>query len=419
MSTPTPESTGPLRGMRVVDFSHFVAGPYETQLLAELGAEVIKIENPVRGDEFRHHPPALALLDGEGPSFLWTNRNKLSVAIDLKKPESRRILMDLVKDADILVENFSTGVMERFGLGYQQLAEAHPALIYCSVSAYGRSGPFADRSGFDPIAQAESGFMSMNGHPDREGVKTGSAVMDLAASMQAASGILAAVVERLRSGRGQRVEVSLYATSMAMLGYAAQQLLSDSGWTIGRNGNSSADTAPTGVFHAQDGPIYIACTTTDIYQRLFTLIGHEDMANDPELVVKVGRLRHRERLFATVNAALATNTREHWLARLRAARVPAGAVRTLQEALSAPETEALGIVSRIPHPGGGTVANIRSPITLDATPLAAPVAAPALGEHTRQVLTRTLGYSDARVAELDAAGVFGARLRPGTGKRPG
>jgi len=410
-SATSSKAAGPLRGLRVIDFSHFVAGPFATQLLAELGAEVIKIENPARGDEFRHHPPAIAKLDGEGPSFLWTNRNKKSIAVDMKKPESRELLQDLLKDADILVENFSTGVMERFGLGYDQLAAAHPALIYCSVSAYGRSGPFADRSGFDPIAQAESGFMSLNGYPDREGVKTGSAVMDIAASMQAASGILAAVVERLRSGRGQRVEISLYASAMMMLGYAAQQVLSESGWTVGRNGNNSADTAPTGVFYAKDGPIYITCTTTDIYQRLFTLIGREDMANDPELVVKVGRLRHRERLFATVNAALATDTREHWLTRLRAARVPAGAVRTLEEALSAPETEALGIVSRIPHPGGGTVANIRSPITLGTTPLAAPVAAPALGEHIWQTLAESLGYSDERIAALDSAGVFGGRLR--------
>lgn len=412
------DSSGPLRGMRVVDFSHFVAGPYATQLLAELGAEVIKIENPARGDEFRHHPPAIDMLDGEGPSFLWTNRNKKSVAVDLKKPGSHEIVMDLMKDADILVENFSTGVMERFGLGYERLAAEHPALIYCSVSAYGRTGPFADRSSFDPIAQAESGFMSLNGHPDRECVKTGSAVMDLAASMQAASGILAAVVERLRSGRGQRVEVSLYASAMSMVGYAAQQVLSDSGWTVTRNGNSSADTAPTGVFYAQDGPIYIACTTTEIYQRLFTLIGREDMANDPELVVKVGRLRHRERLFSTVNAALATNTRDHWLDRLRAARVPSGAVRSLEEALSAPETQALGIVSRIPHPSGGAVANIRSPITLSATPLAPPIAAPALGAHTRQVLSETLGYSEERIAALEAAGVFGKRLRPSSIVRP-
>jgi crotonobetainyl-CoA:carnitine CoA-transferase CaiB-like acyl-CoA transferase len=410
-TAPKDEPTGPLRGLRVVDFSHFVAGPFATQLLAELGAQVIKIENPARGDEFRHHPPALAQLDGEGPSFLWTNRNKQSIALDLKKPESLGVVRELVKGADILVENFSTGVMERFGFGYEQLASGHPSLIYCSVSAYGRSGAFADRSGFDPIAQAESGFMSLNGWPDREGVKTGSAVMDIAASMQAASGILAAVVERLRSGRGQRVEVSLYASAMSMVGYAAQQTLSGSGWTVGRNGNSSADTAPTGVFHAQDGPIYIACTTTDIYQRLFTLIGRQDMANDPELVVKVGRLKHRERLFAAVNAALATDTRENWLARLRAARVPSGAVRTLDEALTAPETQALDIISQIPHPRGGTVANIRSPITLSETPLAAPIAAPALGEHTRQVLTELLGYSEERIAALDADGVFGGRLR--------
>lgn len=404
------EPLGPLRGMRVIDFTHFVAGPYATLLLADLGAEVIKIENPQRGDEFRHYPPALDKLDGEGAPFLWVNRNKKSVAVDMKTPQGQQLLRDLIKDADILVENFSTGVMERFGLGYEALAKAHPKLIYCSVSAYGRSGPFADRVGFDPIVQAESGFMSLNGYPDREGVRTGPSVMDIGTSMMAANGILAAVIERQRSGQGQRVETSLYASAMTMVGYSPLQVLSDERWPAGRHGNGSPDTAPTGVFYASDGPIYIACTGTDIYQRLFRLIGRDDMADDPELVVKAGRLHHKERLFAAVNEAFATDTRDHWLARLRTARVPAGAVRTVAEALRSPETEALDIVSHIPHPAGGTIANIRSSVTLEKTPMAEPVAAPTLGAHTREVLQDVLGYSEERIQGLQAEGVFGERL---------
>ncbi len=407
-SPPAPQ--GPLRGMRVIDFTHFVAGPYATLLLADLGAEVIKIENPRRGDEFRHYPPALDQLDGEGAPFLWVNRNKKSVAVDMKTPQGQQLLRELIQDADIVVENFSTGVMERFGLGYEDLARDHPQLIYCSVSAYGRSGPFADRVGFDPIVQAESGFMSLNGYPDREGVRTGSSVMDIGTSMMAANGILAAVIERQRSGQGQRVETSLYASAMTMVGYSPLQVLSDERWPAGRHGNGSPDTAPTGVFHASDGPIYIACTGTEIYQRLFRLIGRDDMADDPELVDKPGRLRHRDRLFAAVNEAFATDTRDRWLARLRAARVPAGAVRTVAEALRAPETEALGIVSHIPHPAGGTIANIRSSVTLEKTPMADPVAAPKLGAHTRDVLRDTLGYSEEHIQALRAEGVFGDRL---------
>ena len=418
------EATGPLRGMRVIDFTHFVAGPYATLILADLGAEVIKIENPGRGDEFRHYPPYSEMLDGEGAPFLWVNRNKKSVAVDMKSDEGRKLVRELIRSADIVVENFSTGVMERFGLGYEVIAKEQPELIYCSVSAYGRTGPFADRVGFDPIVQAESGFMSLNGYPDREGTRTGSSVMDIGTAMMASNGILAAVIERQRSGRGQRVETSLYASAMNVVGYSPMQVMSDANWKAGRHGNASPDTAPTGVFYASDGPIYVACTGNDIFQRLFRAIGREDMATDPSLLDKAGRLRQKDQLFAAVNDAFATDTRDNWLAKLRTARVPAGAVRTVAEALEAPETRALEIVSRIPHPTAGSVANVRLPITLEKSPLAPAVAAPALGAHTREVLRDVLGLGSARIGELDEAGVFGKRLRPdeGTdvhGPRPG
>ena len=409
------EATGPLRGMRVIDFTHFVAGPYATLILADLGAEVIKIENPVRGDEFRHFPPYSEKLDGEGSPFLWVNRNKKSMAVDLKSEEGRKLVRELVRGADIVVENFSTGVMERFGLGYEELAQEQPSLIYCSVSAYGRSGAFADRVGFDPVVQAESGFMSLNGFPDREGVRAGPSIMDIGTAMMASNGILAAVIERQRSGRGQRVETSLYASAMNMVGYSPLQVLSDPEWKAGRHGNGSPDTAPTGVFHTSDGPIFIVCTGTDIFQRLFRAIGRPDMANDSALLDKAGRLKQKELLFTAANEALATDTRDNWLVKLREARVPAGAVRTIAEAIDAPETKALDMVTHIPHPTAGSVANVRLPITLDGSPLAEPVAAPTLGQHTREVLRDVLGLGSSRIAELDEVGVFGKRLRPDEG----
>ena len=408
----TTTATGPLRGLRVIDFTHFVAGPYATLILADMGAEVIKIENPGRGDEFRHFPPYSEKLAGEGAPFLWVNRNKKSMAVDMKSEEGRKVVRELVRGADIVVENFSTGVMERFGLGYEELAKDQPALIFCSVSAYGRSGPFADRVGFDPVVQAESGFMSLNGFADREGVRAGPSIMDIGTATMASNGILAAVIERLRSGRGQRVEVSLYASAMNMIGYSPLQVLSDPNWKAARHGNNSPDTAPTGVFHAFDGPIFIVCTGTEIFQRLFNAIGRSDMANDPALLDKAGRLKVKDQLFAAVNEALAKDTRDNWLVKLRAARVPAGAVRTIAEAIEAPETKALDMVSQIPHPTAGSVANVRLPITLGQSPLAQPVAAPVLGQHTREVLRDVLGYGSARIGELNEAGVFGSRLGP-------
>ena len=415
----TDTATGPLRGLRVIDFTHFVAGPYATLILADMGAEVIKVENPGRGDEFRHYPPYSDKLDGEGAPFLWVNRNKKSVAVDLKSKAGCHLVRELIRSADIVVENFSTGVMERFGLGYEALQKDQPNLIFCSVSAYGRAGPFADRVGFDPIVQAESGFMSLNGYPDREGVRTGSSVMDIGTAMMAANGILAAVVERYRTGRGQRVETSLYASAMNIVGYSPMQLLSDESWQAGRHGNSSPDTSPTGVFYAQDGPIYIATTGTEIFQRLCRAIGREDMAADPSLQDKAGRLKQKDYLFAAVNAALATDTRDNWLVKLRGARVPAGAVRTVTQAIESPESMALDIVSHIPHPTLGTVANIRLPITLDKTPLAQPVAAPQLGQHTREVLHDVLGLGDEQINALGGLGVFGERLRPAGAMREG
>jgi len=398
---------GPLAGLRVLDFTHFLAGPTTTLVLADGGADVIKIEDGRRGDAFRHFLPPDERLGGEGVPFLWCNRNKRSIALDLKNPQGREIALGLAKDADIVVENFSGQVMKRLGLDWDVLSAANPRLIYCAISAYGREGEFAHRLGFDPVTQAESGFMSLNGFEDREGVRTGSSVMDISTGLMAGNAILQAVIARMRTGRGQRVEVALYDTAIAMTGYVTLQNLFN-GWQPRRVGNGSADTVPTGVFHANDGPFFMVCASTVIFQRVFREVaGMPGIADDPELIRPAGRMAQRDRLVGLLADLFAADTRAHWLARLSAAGVPAGAVRTVEEALHSPETRARGLVSEIAHPTAGKVPNVAFPMRFSETPVVAPVAAPLLGQHTREILRERLGWDEGRWREAARAGAFG------------
>lgn len=389
----------PLAGIKVLDFTHFVAGPFSTMILADLGADVIKVENPLRGDEFRFYPPAEDRLNGEGPPFLWVNRNKRSLALDLKSAEGRKTVRQLMIEADVLVENFSTGTMEKFGLGYAECAAANPRLVYCSSSAFGREGEFAHRNGFDTIMQAEAGFIAMNGYPDREGVRTGSSSVDIACGMMAANVIQAALLERYRSGQGQRVEASLFDTAVTMVGYINTQFLF-SGTPPGRYGNTSPDSAPTGVFYASDGALYINCSNTPMFERLFRdVLGRNDLATDEELLTRPGRLKRRDELFEAVNKVLATNTRDYWISVLMAADVPAGAVRTVPDALTTPEMKSRQLITKIAHPTAGEVPNVGLPIRLARTPIVTPVAAPTRGQHNDEILTRLAmtgkGFSEA------------------------
>jgi crotonobetainyl-CoA:carnitine CoA-transferase CaiB-like acyl-CoA transferase len=405
-----------LDGVRIIDFSHFIAGPFCTMILADLGADVVKVENAASsGDNMRAFHPQVS---GESGPFLWANRNKRSVALDLTSAAGREgggglvvavgalVARDLVATADVLVENFSTGVMERFGLGYETLAPDHPRLIYCSVSAYGRHGPLADRTGFDPMVQAESGFMSLNGYADGEPLRAGPAVMDMATGMMASNAVLAALAARDKQGKGQRLEVALFDVAVTMLGFHAMNyLLTDV--APRRFGNNSFDTAPMGVFMAADGPLYLACANDRLYRRLAKdVFGRPDLATQATFATNRDRVLHRDALFAQLNEIFATDQRERWLAKLRAAGVPAGAVRTLPEAFAASEMAERGLVTHIPHPVLGKVPNIASPLRLDATPVVEPTAAPTLGQHTSAVL-RELGYGPDRLAALTGAGAFG------------
>jgi crotonobetainyl-CoA:carnitine CoA-transferase CaiB-like acyl-CoA transferase len=395
-----------LDGIRVVDFSHFIAGPFATMILADMGAEVIKIEAPGRGDDLRRYPPVDARLK-HGAPFLWTNRNKWSVAIDLKSPDGVEVARDLIRTADVVVENFSTGVMERFGLDYENCRKIRPSIVYCSVSAYGREGSFADRLGFDPIAQVESGFVSMNGYPDREGVRALSPVMDISTAMMACNAVLGALVARERTGAGQSVEVSLFDNAVLMTGYASMQQLF-SGADPQRHGNTSPDTCPSGVFQASDGTFYINCGNDKIFQRLMSqVVDRPDLASSDLYATGPDRIRRRDELFAILGDAFAQHPWSHWQSRMREAGVPCGKVRTVGEAIRSPEARERGIVTRIPHDTLGWVPNVSLPIRYSHTPVVDPVAAPAVGQHTEQVLRDLLGYDNARLARLAQAGAFG------------
>lgn len=395
-----------LAGIKVVDFTHFIAGPFATMMLADMGADVIKIEAPGRGDDFRQYPPVHPGL-AQGAPFLWSNRNKRSVALDLKTPQGMEVARELVATADVVVENFSTGVMERFGLDYESCRRRNPELIYCSVSAYGREGAFADRLGFDPIAQAESGFVSMNGYADRQGVRALSPVMDISTAMMASNAILGALVARERTGRGQAVEVALFDNAVLMTGYAALQHVF-SGAEPQRHGNTSPDTCPSGVFEARDRSFYINCGNNKIFQRLMSqVIERPDVANDPAFATGRERTQRREELFALLGEAFAHQPWSHWQARMRAAGVPCGEVRSVGEAIRSPEARERRLVTRIPHPTVGWVPNMALPIRYSGTPIADPIAAPTVGQHTREVLRESLGYDEERLAALEDAGAFG------------
>lgn len=394
-----------LAGIRVVDFTHFIAGPFATMMLADMGAEVIKIEAPGRGDEFRYYPPAHPQDASIGAPYLWANRNKRSIALDLKREEGRRIARELIATADVVAENFSTGVMERLGLGYDACRESNPELIYCSVSAYGREGAFADRLGFDPVAQAESGFVSMNGYPDRLGVRALSPVMDISTAMMASNAILGALVARERSGKGQAIEVSLFDNAVLMTGYATVQHLF-TGDEPQRHGNTSPDTCPSGVFKAADGAFYINCGNNKIFNRLASqVLEMPELAADPVLADRNGRIARREELFRILDEAFIRHPWAYWQQRMRAASIPCGEVRSVGEALRSAEARERKLVSRLEHPDLGWLPNISLPFRFSGTPIDDPSPAPRIGEHSRDILTGVLGYTEDDAGALLDSGV--------------
>jgi len=401
-----PQAPLALQGIRVVDLSHFLAGPFATMILADMGADVIKIEAPGKGDDFRYYPPIDPECSELGGAFIWTNRNKRSIALDLKSEAGLRVAKELIATADVVVENFSTGVVDRLGLGYAACSRLNDRLVYCSISAYGREGAFADRLGFDPIAQAETGYLDMNGYPDRDGVRSGAAVMDISTGAMASNAILGALMARYQTGKGQHVEVALFDTAFTMAGFAVTQSLL-TGKVPGRHGNTSPDSSPSGLFHAKDKAFIINCGTTRLFQRVFEAIGRPDIANDPGFQARSDRLARRDELFAILEEAFGAEPLAYWVPRLRSAGVPIGVVRNVAEAIESPEVRDRRLLSRIPHPVLGWLPNVATPLRMSGTPVRNPVAAPSVGEHTDQILKEVLGYDESAIGQLKEAGALG------------
>jgi crotonobetainyl-CoA:carnitine CoA-transferase CaiB-like acyl-CoA transferase len=395
----------------VIDFTRVIAGPLCTQYLADLGAQVVKIENPAGGDDTRRF--LQANLAGETAAFLAFNRGKRSVSLDLACPQGKEVAIALASRADVLVENFSTGVMERLGLGYDTLSALNPRLVYCSISAYGRSGTFARRSGFDPVVQAESGVMSLNGFTDGPPVRMGPPMIDITTGMMACNAVLAGLLARDRLGRGQRVEVSLFDDAMSVTSMFGMSHLV-SGDTPTRFGHAPNGASPVGLFEARDGPFYLTCANDRLYRRLMEeVLERPDLARDPRFLTNRDRAANRAALHDVLDGIFATRSREEWMRRLQGANVPAGPVRTIAEAYASAEAQDRGTASEIPHPTAGSVPNIAPPFRFSMTPPADPVAAPTLGQHTGEVLSELLGYDEDRLAALAAAGAFGGGEGPG------
>jgi len=398
---------GALQGIRVADFSHVMAGPYCTMVLADMGADVVKIEPP-HGDATRG---LMARADGsESPFYLCLNRNKRGIVLDLQTAEGRRVALDLIACADVLVESFATGVMERLGLGPQAMAERFPRLIYCSVSAYGREGSFAGRAGYDPIVQGETGLMDLNGHEGGEPHKTAIPIVDQATGMYAAQAVLAALFARERTGRGQFIDVPLFDSAVSLTTYHTINYLTG-GQAPRRQGNSSPVAGPVGLYHASDGAFFMTVAGERVWAKMVAVMGHPAELADERFASNLLRVRHQHALDAVLADLFARLPLEHWLGLLREAGVPVGPVRSIAQAAESPEMRASGVIVHAPHAALGSVPHLRLPMRLAGTPLAVRHAAPLLGQHTREVLSDVLGYGAAEIEGLLASGAAVARLR--------
>ena len=392
-----------LEGITVLDFTRVLAGPYCTMTLSDLGAEIIKVENPKVGDESRtFRPPTFG---EESAYFLAVNRNKKSLALNPSLPEGQAVARDLAAKADVVIENYRTGVMERWGMDYDSLAAKDPSIIYCSISGYGRDGELSDRAGYDPVIQAESGIMSVTGEPDGDPMRMGVSLSDILAGMFAGQAILAALFHQRETGQGQRIDIPLYDTGAAVLVPFASAFLT-AGLEFDRFGNSSPFAQPIGTYNAADGPFLLTVGNDALWRKLCVeVLKAPELPEDPEFASNETRAGNRSRLNAILNEIFSKDTRDNWIAKMRKSGVPAGPIRTVGEAMRSPETRARGLIKKVPHTAAGEVSVVRSPMKLSGTPVRDPVGSPLHGEHSEQILQNVLGYDSDHIAALAASGV--------------
>ncbi|HKU09646.1 CaiB/BaiF CoA transferase family protein [Sinomonas sp.] len=395
-----PAASGPLKDLLVLDLSRILSGPFATMTLADLGADVIKIEQPGSGDDTRQWGPPFQ--GDDAAYFLSVNRNKKSLAVDLKSPDGLAAVRQLARKADIVVENFRPGTAERLGLGYEELSKSNPGLIYASISGYGQTGPDAHRPGYDAIAQARSGIMSVTGEHDGPPVRVGVSSSDLIAGTWAVIGILAALHERQRSGRGQWVDISLLDGSVSWLTYVAGGYFAGGG-VPQRYGSAHPTIAPYQAFPTADGFVMIAVGNDGLWRRFAVALGREGLADDARFATNPLRLAHRAELVAIIEEILGTARTDEWVARLDEAGVPVGPIQTVDQALSDPQIVARGMVAEVDHPAAGKLKTIACPVRLTRTPASVRTSPPVLGQHSDEVLDQ-LGFSTSQIKELHEAG---------------
>ena len=405
---------GALSHIRVLDLSRVLAGPWAGQILADLGAEVIKVERPGVGDDTRHWgPPFLKDAQGENTSeaayYLSANRNKQSLTVDFTQAEGQRLVREMVAKADILIENFKVGGLAAYGLDYAALKDLNPKLIYCSITGFGQDGPYAKRAGYDFMIQGLGGLMSLTGRADDEAgagpVKVGVALTDILTGLYSSAAILAALASRDQTGKGQHIDMALLDVQVACLANQAMNYLT-TGVAPRRLGNAHPNIVPYQDFPTADGDIILTVGNDGQFRKFCEVAGLPALAADPRFSTNQARVAHRAELIPLIRQATVFKTTAEWLAALEQAGVPCGPINDLQQVFADPQVQARGLRVELPHPLAGSVPQVASPIRLSATPVQYRNAPPLLGEHTEQVLQQWLGLSLEQIEQLRQAGVL-------------
>ncbi len=400
----TAAGSGPLDGMRVIELAHVMAGPICGLMLADMGADVIKVENINGGDDTRRMVPPQ--IEGESAAFMMMNRNKRGIALDLKHPDGRAVFLKLIRNADVLIENYRHNTMEKLGLGYDTLCELNPGLIYCEISGFGRTGPYRERGGFDLIAQGMSGIMSVTGEaPGRPPVKVGPPVSDITAGILGAMGVNAAYIHKLKTGQGQRVDTSLFEAGITHT-YWQSAICFATGITPEPMGSAHPLNAPYQSIETRDGWINLGAANPNNWLRVLQVIDAEPLAKDPRFIDNAARMANREALASLLAEHFRKKTTDEWMVVLNDAGIPAGPVLTIAEMHRDPQALHREMITTVDHPVAGTIETLGTPVKFHTTPAAITRSAPLFGQHSREVLQQH-GYSDAEIDALFDSGALG------------
>jgi crotonobetainyl-CoA:carnitine CoA-transferase CaiB-like acyl-CoA transferase len=397
-----------LEGIRVLDFTRVLAGPYCTMVLADLGADIIKVERDGTGDDLRQWGPPF-MPDGESTYFLSVNRNKRSIVLDLKNASGRDLALKLAQRSDVVLENFRTGVMESLGLGYEQLRDINPRLVYCSITGYGATGPLAERPGYDVIMQGMGGLMSVTGEPEGVPTRVGVAIVDVATGLYSAIAVLGALQSRTRSEQGQRVDLSLLETCLAVMpNLTAGYLMA--GAKPDRLGNGHPNSVPYRVFPTKDGNLTLAVGNDGHWRRLCVAVGHPELAADPRYAENRARIERRAEVDELVSGWFRHKTTDEWVELLSKEEVPCGPVHSVDRVLADAQIKALETVKTVTHATSGPLRMVGAPFHLSTDNTEPYLPPPRLGEHTMTVLKELLSLHEAELLALQRAGAFGRSL---------